>query len=63
MIVSLQKCIILLAVLGFAFGAELESKAKLLASKTVLNPIIVQNKDLTILYKIYNIGSRSVVFF
>eukprot|EP00794_Sanderia_malayensis_P009599 gene9599-10586_t len=53
------KQIILIALVGLAFGADLESKGKLLASKSVLNPFIVQNKDVTIIYRIYNIGSSS----
>ena len=45
-----------------AFSAELESQAKLLASKTVENKFIVENRDLTIKYCIYNVGTRYVHF-
>ena len=41
-----------------AFASELESQAKLLATKTVENKFIVQNRDLTIKYNIYNVGTR-----
>ena len=54
-----QRYILLAALVGFACGAELEARAKLLASKTILNQVIVQNKDLTVVYKIYNVGSSS----
>ena len=39
-------------------AVELESRAKLLASKTVENNILVENKELTIKYAIYNVGLR-----
>jgi len=42
-----------------AFSAELESQAKLLASKTVENKFIVENRDLTIKYCIYNVGTSA----
>jgi len=32
--------------------------ARLLASKNVLNLYIVENKDLTVEYQIYNVGGR-----
>lgn len=41
-----------------AYSAELDSQAKLLASKTVENKFIVENRDLTIKYCIYNVGTR-----
>lgn len=44
-----------------AFSAELESQAKLLASKTVENKFIVENRDLTVKYCIYNVGTRYVL--
>lgn len=46
-----------------AFSAELESQAKLLASKTVENKFIVENRDLTVKYCIYNVGTRYVLNF
>ena len=39
-------------------AVELESRAKLLASKTVENNVLVENKELTIKYAIYNVGMR-----
>ena len=56
---SFQKALILISVLfGTIYCAELESRAKLLASKNVLNQFIVENRDLSVVYKIYNVGSR-----
>ena len=43
--------------MGLAFGADLESRGKLLASKSILNSLVVENKDLSVVYKIYNVGS------
>ena len=40
-------------------GADLEARAKLLASKTILNNFIVQNKDVSVVYKIFNVGSSA----
>jgi len=37
---------------------DLESQAKLLATKVVSNNFIVQNRDLTIKYNIYNVGTN-----
>jgi len=42
-----------------AYSAELDSQAKLLASKTVENKFIVENRDLTIKYSIYNVGTSA----
>lgn len=38
-------------------GADSEN-ARLLASKTILNQYLVEDKDLTIQYDIYNVGAR-----
>ncbi|XP_065672901.1 translocon-associated protein subunit beta [Hydra vulgaris] len=42
--------------LAFAY-ADVDSQARLLASKNVENKFIVENKDLVIKYSIFNIGS------
>ena len=48
-----------LAVLGCHNAlAEEESAARLLASKNILNQYLVEDKDLTVDYKIFNIGGR-----
>jgi translocon-associated protein subunit beta len=41
-----------------AFASDLESQAKLLATKMVANNFLVQNRDLTIKYNIYNVGTN-----
>ena len=50
---------LLVALVASVSAADLEARAKLLASKTVLNQFIVQNKDLSVVYKIFNVGSSS----
>jgi len=52
-------CLLLFATfLVHAFATDLESQAKLLATKIVDNKFIVQNRDLTIKYNIYNVGTN-----
>ena len=41
------------------FASDLESQAKLLATKIVTNNFLVQNRDLTIKYNIYNVGTNA----
>ena len=43
------------------FASDLEPQGKLLASKNVENNFIVENRDLTIKYTIYNVGSSSAL--
>jgi len=38
--------------------ADDEGEARLLASKNILNQYLVEDKDLTVEYKIFNIGGR-----
>lgn len=40
--------------------AEEDSEPKVLASKNILNHYLVEGKDLTVEYRIYNVGSRYV---
>merc|ERR1712142_1430996 len=42
-----------------ALASDLESQAKLLATKMVTNNFLVQNRDLTIKYNIYNVGTNA----
>merc|ERR1712193_526050 len=44
---------------GTLTASDLESQAKLLATKMVTNSFLVQNRDLTIKYNIYNVGSNA----
>ena len=39
-----------------------EERARLLASKNILNQLLVEGKDLTVEYDIYNVGGRSVFY-
>lgn len=61
--VSLQmikRALFFLAILCYcqSLWAAETGPARLLVSKNVLNNIIVQGKDLSIEYKIYNVGER-----
>lgn len=50
---------LLLALLGLGSGEE---GARLLASKSLLNRYAVEGRDLTLQYNIYNVGSRSGLY-
>ena len=56
---------VLLAVGCFvpSLGNDEESDARLLVSKNILNQYLVEGKDLTIEYKIFNVGSKYVYSF
>merc|ERR1712119_177683 len=47
------------SLLSATFASDLESQAKLLATKIVTNNFLVQNRDLTIKYNIYNVGTNA----
>ncbi|XP_065909667.1 translocon-associated protein subunit beta-like [Dysidea avara] len=53
---KLQLFILLLSVFLFH---QAQGNAKLLASKIILNEFLVEEKDLTVVYSIYNIGSST----
>ena len=38
--------------------ADVDTEARLLASKSILNQYLVEGKHLTVEYRIYNIGGR-----
>lgn len=50
----------LLGLVCFVVSAGNEN-ARLLASKTILNNFLVEGKDLTVEYDIYNVGGRLVL--
>lgn len=50
----------LLTVLLFAFVSADADNARLLAAKNILNEILVEGRDLTVQYNIFNVGGRSV---
>jgi len=45
--------------LSATLASDLESQAKLLATKIVTNNFLVQNRDMTIKYSIYNVGTNA----
>ncbi|XP_031572584.1 translocon-associated protein subunit beta-like [Actinia tenebrosa] len=49
--------LVLGALVGSSHCADSESSARLIVAKNVLNQFVVENKDLTIHYTIYNVGS------
>ncbi|XP_052101789.1 translocon-associated protein subunit beta-like [Mytilus californianus] len=51
---------ILLSFTCYTFGDE-ENSARLLASKNILNQYLVEGRDLTVEYKIYNIGASAAL--
>lgn len=49
----------LLAFIACTFlAAAKEETARLLASKNILNQLLVESKDMTVEYYIYNVGER-----
>ena len=48
----------IVAVLGAVYCSDDTSDGRLLASKTIINQYLVEEKDLTIQYNIYNVGGR-----
>lgn len=52
-------CLLLLTLLVSALASDLESQAKLLATKTVANKFLVKDKEVTIKYNIYNVGTSA----
>lgn len=54
-ILQIQLFILLLSILLLQ---QVNGNAKLLASKVILNEYLVEGKGLTILYSIYNIGTK-----
>ena len=55
----LTLCMLLLASFH-GYQADDEAEARLLASKNILNQYLVEGRELTVEYRIYNIGGRSV---
>ena len=49
---------VLIAAVIFTVGSGEEENARLLASKNILNQLVVEGKDLTVEYVIYNVGGR-----
>ena len=55
---SILSCLLLLA-LAMCINSQ-EDQARLLASKNIHNQLLVEGKDLTVEYNIYNVGGRLV---
>jgi hypothetical protein len=51
---------VLLSLVYCTSNADDEPGARLLASKNILNQILVEEKDITVEYAIYNVGGRYV---
>ena len=49
---------VFLAATIFTISCGEEESARLLASKNILNQLLVEGKDLTVEYVIYNVGGR-----
>merc|ERR1711881_137614 len=58
---STMRLLLVIVSVAVAFASDLEPQAKLLASKSVENNFIVENRDLTLVYNIYNVGSSSAL--
>jgi hypothetical protein len=43
---------------SFVCNFEGDSPAILLASKNIINDLVAQNKDMTVLYTFHNVGSK-----
>ncbi|XP_015754606.1 PREDICTED: translocon-associated protein subunit beta-like [Acropora digitifera] len=58
-------CLIFGSIISCALSAEGDSNARLLISKHILNQFVVEGKELTVHYSIYNVGSgyQGIVFF
>ncbi|XP_029200068.1 translocon-associated protein subunit beta-like [Acropora muricata] len=50
-------CLIFGSIISCALSAEGDSNARLLISKHILNQFVVEGKELTVHYSIYNVGS------
>ena len=50
-------CVLLLSLACLVSSAD-DENARLLASKNILNEILVEGRDLTVEYTIYNVGGR-----
>mmetsp|Transcript_54620 Transcript_54620/g.89076 ORF Transcript_54620/g.89076 Transcript_54620/m.89076 type:complete len:190 (+) Transcript_54620:66-635(+) len=50
-------CFLIGAFVGFSLSAEGDSSARLLVSKNILNQYVVEGKELTVHYNIFNVGS------
>lgn len=47
-----------LAILVLGFAQADDDSARLLASKQILNEMLVQSRDITVEYRIFNTGGR-----